>query len=374
MPGEVRYPVSMYPTGSPFKQPGDISGGMGGGGGGLLSAMFPPQINQPQVSTGTDAQGNPTFDVTPASVGGGFMNRLIAGRQGQMQVNSINAAMQEERMRQLGNLMAIREQGKQSRETISSSQVTDILKQHGLIDTPENRDYINKEFSAVQQRIEQAKAANLLQTEQSPAGQKAMTDSNLGNMMLPAFAAQKASEVSATPGETVAYNNANNLTASTPDVLRGATATSTQSTPMQVPKYDANGKITGFGVQTFPTGQTSMQPGGLQQAIDPAILQQASQLQAPPVMGGMQQQNDPLANVLMNTPGFSNPSTTNNANPQALPNPNPGPPSMQDRINALGKDASIGDFFNALMGINNQNLPTNNVPLTDPRFGGSPVY
>lgn len=299
MPGQVLYPVSPLH----ITPPGDMGGGGGSnGGGGILNAIHPAQFNQPNVSTGMDADGNPSFDVTPASIGGGFLNHLIAGRQGQMQVNNINAQLQAAKLEALSKLANTREQGKQERKGhITDAQIT-MLQGMGLMPrtTPGgdtiDADLINKVASQTDKPSLDAAGAkaqtgnviaqNNLNTLQSPQGQSALHDSAIGQALMPALNAQRASQVQATPGDTVAYNSAQDLTNPVPDILHGATSSSSSFTPMQVPTRDPKtGKITGFGVQTFPTGQSQTGAGSLQQQLPPDLIQQALQQQPPAPSG-----------------------------------------------------------------------------------------
>ena len=204
MAGQVLYPVSTYPSGSPFKQSGDISGGGGsnGGLGNLLAALAPPRDKSTtKFPLEPDAQGNDTFDVTPASMGGGFLNRLVAGKQGAMQVNQINAALQQARLEAMSRQAAIREEGKQSRMGhITDAQIS-MLQGMGLMPrtTPDgsaiNADLIN----AVAAKTEQPKldiagstaSAQADATQSPPKAAKAIGESTIGNLMGASFCSTK---------------------------------------------------------------------------------------------------------------------------------------------------------------------------------------
>jgi hypothetical protein len=326
MAGQVKYPVSTYAP--RFTQP-NMGRSAGAGLGGLIGAIAgPPKMNQPEVNTGVDAQGNPTFDITPASIGGGFFNRLLAGKQGRQQVDGINGQLQIAKLNALGELANTRTQGEQSRKThITDAQIA-MLQSMGLMPktTPDGSSISADLINAVAAKTEQPNldaagykananrsiAKTGMEVTDSPMGQDAIGESTIGQLMMPAFQAQKASQVSAAPGETVAYNRPDNLMADRPDLLRGATSSSQQFTPMQVPTRDASGKVNGFEVKTFPTATSGMQPGGLQQQIPSDILQDASQ------------QVDPNAN-LMAPPPAPDPNMGNGL-PQVEPMPGMAPP------------------------------------------------
>lgn len=295
MPGQVLYPVSPYPA-RPKGIEEDDGSSSGGGGGGLIQ----PKTNNPTVTTGVDKDGNLTLDSTPASIGGGFFGRLMAGRQGRNNINTINANLAQAMIEAKGRLANTRQTGIEERKTkITDAQLVTLQKAGLIPRTDKDGNTIDakliNDYAAQTDKPRLAAAGNNAQADESVSakqldttksgrGQKAVEDSTLGQLLGPALAAQKASQVSAAPGETVAFNSFNDLMNSKPDLLKGALTSSQSFAPTQVPTKDARGNITGFDVKPMQTGNMSMQGGGLQMqppSIPPELMQQAMTMQQP---------------------------------------------------------------------------------------------